>query len=100
MVSLAVGLNFTVVVTSDGRVWQMGETGAPGKGAAWEGALTPTLVPPPNTSLPLRFPHPPSLTHPKRISVARSLQQSSRGLDNFCKFHRAFLHDFPSSTLR
>ena len=44
VVSLAVGLNFTVAVTSDGRVWQMGETGAPGKGTAWEGATTPTVV--------------------------------------------------------
>lgn len=33
------GLNLTVALTADGRIWQMGETGAPGhKLAPWEGA--------------------------------------------------------------
>lgn len=42
--SVAVGLGFTVAATADGRVWQMGETGAPPKGAPWEGALLPCQV--------------------------------------------------------
>ena len=44
MVSIAAGLGFTVAVTSNGCVWQMGETGASGKGAAWEGSLVPIQV--------------------------------------------------------
>lgn len=44
VVSIAAGLCFTVVVTADGLVWQMGETGAAGKGVPWEGCLVPTQV--------------------------------------------------------
>ena len=44
VVSVAAGLCFTVAVTSDGTVWQTGETGAGGKGASWEGCLVPTQV--------------------------------------------------------
>ena len=39
------GLNLTVALTTDGRTWQMGETGAPGhKLAPWEGAREPEQV--------------------------------------------------------
>ena len=39
------GLNLTVALTTDGRIWQMGETGAPGhKLAPWEGAREPQQV--------------------------------------------------------
>ena len=39
------GLNLTVALTTDGRTWQMGETGAPGhKLAPWEGAREPQQV--------------------------------------------------------
>ena len=44
MTCIAVGLAFTVAVTADGTAWQMGETGASGKGAPWEGALVPAKV--------------------------------------------------------
>ena len=39
------GLNLTVALTTDGRIWQMGETGAPGtKHTPWEGAREPQQV--------------------------------------------------------
>lgn len=39
------GLNLTVALTTDGRIWQMGETGAPGnKHTPWEGAKEPQQV--------------------------------------------------------
>ncbi len=39
------GLNLTVALTVDGRVWQMGETGvASDKQALWERALVPVQV--------------------------------------------------------
>lgn len=39
------GLNLTVALTVDGRVWQMGETGAASdKQALWERALVPVQV--------------------------------------------------------
>lgn len=44
VISIAAGLGFTVAVTSDGKVWQMGETGATGKSPPWEGSLLPTQV--------------------------------------------------------
>ena len=46
------GLNLTVALTVDGRVWQMGETGAASdKQALWERALVPVQVgSPPHTS--------------------------------------------------
>ena len=37
------GLNLTVVLTSDGQCWQMGETGASGR-VKWEGCKEPELV--------------------------------------------------------
>jgi len=41
------GLNLTVALTVDGRVWQMGETGAASdKHATWERALAPVQVVP------------------------------------------------------
>jgi len=39
----AAGAAFTVALTADGRVFQMGSTGASGK-AKWEGALSPEWV--------------------------------------------------------
>ncbi len=41
----AAGAAFTVALAADGRVFQMGETGAAGK-AKWEGSLSPALVRP------------------------------------------------------
>ncbi|BDA49523.1 probable E3 ubiquitin-protein ligase HERC2 at N-terminal half [Coccomyxa sp. Obi] len=39
------GLNLTVALTTDGRIWQMGETGSPGnKHTPWEGAREPQQV--------------------------------------------------------
>lgn len=39
------GLNLTVALTVDGRVWQMGETGAASdRNAIWERALAPVQV--------------------------------------------------------
>ena len=39
------GLNLTVALTVDGRVWQMGETGAASdKRPSWERALAPVQV--------------------------------------------------------
>jgi alpha-tubulin suppressor-like RCC1 family protein len=40
---VAAGASFTVAVTLDGKVYQMGETGASVR-AKWEGAKTPELV--------------------------------------------------------
>ena len=40
---VAVGASFTVALTTDGKVYQMGETGASGR-AKWEGAKAPELV--------------------------------------------------------
>ena len=37
------GLNLTVVLSSEGKVYQMGETGAGGR-AKWEGCHYPELV--------------------------------------------------------
>lgn len=45
------GYNLTVAVGLDGRVWQCGETGAPGR-AKWEGADSPEQVPHPFKSPP------------------------------------------------
>lgn len=44
MRQVAAGTAFTVAMTADGRVFQMGETGATCGKAAWEGALSPQLV--------------------------------------------------------
>ena len=41
---VAAGTTFTVALTATGRVFQMGETGAQGGQAPWEGTLTPELV--------------------------------------------------------
>ena len=41
---VAAGTTFTVALTATGRVFQMGETGAKGGQAPWEGTLTPELV--------------------------------------------------------
>ncbi len=42
---VAAGLHLTVAVTTGGRVFQMGCTGAtPGKHCPWEGAAAPELV--------------------------------------------------------
>ena len=40
---VAVGASFTVAITVDGKVYQMGTTGATGR-AKWEGAKSPELV--------------------------------------------------------
>ena len=40
---VAVGASFTVAITVDGKVYQMGATGASGR-AKWEGAKAPELV--------------------------------------------------------
>ena len=40
---VAAGVSFTIAVTLDGKVYQMGETGASVR-AKWEGAKTPELV--------------------------------------------------------
>lgn len=41
------GLNLTVALSMDGRLWQMGATGAPpDKRAPWEGARSPEQVTP------------------------------------------------------
>ena len=48
-VQVGCGYNLTVALTSDGRVFQMGATGAYNpeeKKAAWEGATVPTQVRP------------------------------------------------------
>ena len=39
------GLNLTVVLTSDGQCFQMGETGASGR-VKWDGCKEPELVSP------------------------------------------------------
>ncbi|KXZ53218.1 hypothetical protein GPECTOR_7g1111 [Gonium pectorale] len=45
VVQVTCGWSMTVALSADGRVYQMGATGASGdKGCAWEGALTPTRV--------------------------------------------------------
>lgn len=50
------GLNLTVVLTVDGRVWQMGETGAPAeKGAVWERTHVPVQARPQCTLSSLGF---------------------------------------------
>ena len=44
------GLNLTVALTVDGRVWQMGETGVPAeKGAVWERTHVPVQARPRST---------------------------------------------------
>ena len=42
---VAAGSGFTVVVTAEGKVYQMGETGTAGR-YKWEGAKLPELVSP------------------------------------------------------
>ena len=50
------GLNLTVALTVDGRVWQMGETGAPAeKGAVWERTHVPVQARPRSTLSSLGF---------------------------------------------
>lgn len=43
MRQVAAGSGFTVAVTTEGKVYQMGETGAAGR-YKWEGAKVPELV--------------------------------------------------------
>ena len=43
MQQVEAGLNLTVVLTSDGQCYQMGETGASGR-VKWEGCKEPELV--------------------------------------------------------
>lgn len=43
MQQVEAGLNLTVVLTSDGQCFQMGETGASGR-VKWEGCKEPELV--------------------------------------------------------
>ena len=73
------GLNLTVVLTSDGQCWQMGETGASGR-VKWEGCKEPELVRITNSQYQCMQLHPSLIRFAKCVQVFASTRCNGQHL--------------------